>query len=262
MKEVGEFSTTPPIMRAYVINMDSARDRWKSMEEAFAATRIPLVRIPAVDRRGLTFPHPQYAEHLYHWFHGRQSNPSEVGCYLSHVAACHAFLATEERHALICEDDVNLRPDFESTLNAAMAHAGCWNVLRLTGLAEGVPLTVRWLVAGRRLCISLGRLKGAGVYVVDRAAAAAFAERLLPMRLPWDHALDREWFCGLKAAYVLPFPASQTERGFRTSIQNSSKPKLPRLQRWLCTYPYQAVNELTRWIARGWHFLNWKFSGQ
>ena len=249
----------PLLIRAYVINMDTAPERWQWMEETFAATRIPLVRVPAVDRQALTFPHPQYAERLYHWFHGRQSNPSEVGCYLSHVAACRAFLATGERHALICEDDITLRPDFESILEAAMAHAGRWNVLRLTGLAEGVPLTVRPLTAGRSLCISLGRLKGAGVYVVDRAAAAAFAEKLLPMCLPWDHAFDREWVCGLKAAYVLPFPASQTERGFRSSIQCGGARKLLRLQRWLGTYPYQAMNEVTRWIARGWHYLWWKF---
>jgi glycosyl transferase family 25 len=248
-------------MRAYVINMDSASDRWKAIEETFAPTRIALVRVPAVDRRALTFPHPGYAEHLYHWFHGRESNPFEVGCYLSHIAACRTFLATEEMHALICEDDITLGPDFEAMLDAAMAHAKRWNVLRLTGLSEGVPLTVRPLNAGRRLCISLGRLKGAGVYVVDRAAAAAFVEKLLPMRLPWDHAFDREWFCGLRAAYVLPFPASQTERGFRSSIQKGGKRKLLKLQRWLGTYPYQIVNELTRWVARGWHFLSWKLAG-
>ena len=249
-------------MRAYVINMDSAQDRWTAMEETFAGTKIALQRVPAVDGAALTFPHPDYAENLYHWLHGRESNPREVGCYLSHVAACRAFLATDETHALICEDDITLGPDFEPVLADALTDAHRWNVLRLTGLAEGVPLTVRPLVAGHRLCVSLGRLKGAGVYVVDRAAAEAFATDLLPMRLPWDHAFDREWFSGLRAAYVLPFPASQVERGFRSSIQKGGKRQLLKLQRWFGTYPYQVANEFSRWIARGAYFLSWKFGGR
>ncbi len=248
-------------MRAYVINLDSAPERWAAMAEMFAGTKIALQRVPGVDGGALVFPHRDFAEPLYRWFHGRESNPREVGCYLGHLAACRVFLATGETHALICEDDITLGPDFERVLGDALQHVRHWNVLRLTGLAEGVPLGVRPLVADHRLCVSLGRLKGAGAYVVDRAAARAFTERLLPMRLPWDHAFDREWFWGLKAAYVLPFPASQTERGFRSSIQGGGKRRLLKLQRWLGTYPYQIVNELTRWLARGVQFLSWKLAG-
>jgi glycosyl transferase family 25 len=247
-------------MRAYIINMDSAQDRWAAMEEAFAGTRFTLQRVPAVDGGALRFPHPDYAEGLYRWLHGRESNPREVGCYLSHVAACRAFLASGEEYGLICEDDITLGPDFERVLDDALRHARHWNILRLAALAQGMPLRVRPLTAGRHLCVSLGRLKGAGAYVVDRAAARAFAERLLPMRLPWDHAFDREWFQGLKAAYVLPFPASQTERDFRSSIQKGGKRRLLKFQRWLGTYPYQFANEITRWLARGAHFVAWKLA--
>ena len=45
-------------------------------------------------------------------------------------------------------------------------------------------------------------------------AARALVAGLLPMRLPFDHAFDREWFFGLRAATVLPSPCSQIESDF------------------------------------------------
>ena len=79
----------------------------------------------------------------------------------------------------------------------------------------------------------------------------AFAVRL-PMWLPFDHAVDREWHFGLRAAYVLPFPCSQTEAGFRPSIQTGKTGKTRSRLRWLTTHPCQAGNEMTRWLFRGW----------
>jgi glycosyl transferase family 25 len=110
------------------------------------------------------------------------------------------------------------------------------------------------------ICVNFGRLKGAGAYVVDRKAAEAFVARLLPMWLPWDHACDREWFQGLRAASVLPFPISQTDSGFKSSIQGSSRKPLPSWRRWYSAYPYQAVNEVSRWAVRCVSFLRWKLA--
>ena len=111
-----------------------------------------------------------------------------------------------------------------------------------------MPLT--GLRDDHQLCISVGRMKGAGAYVVDRAAARAFFQNLRPMWLPFDHAFDREWCYGLRAACVIPFPSSQTEQRFRSSIQSGTRGKLAAGSRWLTTYPFQAYNEVGRWIFR------------
>jgi glycosyl transferase family 25 len=237
----------------YILNLDAATDRWAFMEAAFRPTAFRIHRVPAVNGNSLELPIAEFAEGDYRWYHGRSTNPREVGCYLSHIRACEAFLRSDQQHALICEDDIILQPHFEAVLDAALRHAGSWNVLRLSGLSNGTPVRVASLTEGHALHVSLGRLKGAGAYIVDRAAAAAFAAKLLPMWLPYDHAMDREWFYGLRAAVVLPFPVSQTESGFRSSIQAGKSRQLGKLRRWFTTYPYQAFNEISRWIFRGLH---------
>ena len=242
-------------MQAFVINLDTAADRWQAIADRFARTQIPIARVPAISGAALQLPIPEFHERGFRRRHGRATNPREIGCYLSHVAAMRAFLETNDTHGLICEDDIVPGPEFDAAIESALIHARHWNVLRVTGLGIGKPLTVRALSGAFRLCISLGRVKGAGAYVVDRTAARAFVDRLLPMWLPFDHAVDREWCFGLKAAYILPFPCSQTEAGFRSSIQTGKTGKTRSPRRWLTTYPYQAGNEMMRWVFRSARFV-------
>ena len=248
-------------MRAFIINLDSATDRWAFIQAAFAGSQLTLCRVSAVNGKTLTLPHAQYSERLYRWFHGRTPNPRELACYLSHLKAMEAFLATDEKHALIVEDDLVLRPDFDAAIGTAMQYARAWNILRVTGLSRGHPLTLARLSDKYSLCVSFGRLKGSGAYVIDRVAARALLSRLLPMRLPYDHALDREWFLGLRAAYISPFPASQIESPFLSSVQPGIYLKLSRARRTLTTYPYQACNEIMRWFFRGAAYLRFKLLG-
>lgn len=248
-------------MRAYLINLDAATDRRAHMERAFAATGLPLVRVPAIDGRAIALPDPGYSERLYHRRHGRTTKPGEIGCYFSHLHAIDTFLTSGDEHGLICEDDLNLLPHFDATLAAALRTARHWNVLRLSGLSPGHPRPVADLGHDRQLCVNFGRLKGAGAYVLDRRGAERFAHGLLPMWLPWDHAVDREWPLGLRACSVFPFPVSQTDRLFRSSIQGGHARKLPKWRRWATTYPYQIVTELSRWAHRGTHYLRLKLAG-
>lgn len=243
-------------LNAYIINLDSAKDRWSFVEQSFVGTRFTVCRISGVDGYALKLPIPEYSEALYRCFHGRPTAPGHVGCYLSHVKAMKAFLATDDEYALIGEDDLTLRPDFEEALTAALRHSKHWNILRLTGLSRGRPAALAKLCGDYSLCVGFGRLKGTGAYVVDRAAAKALSTGMLPMRLPIDHAMDREWFFGLRAASILPFPASQLDSGFRSSIQRGKSLKLSTLRRCFTTYPYQAAHELTRWLFRSWQYVS------
>lgn len=238
-------------MRAYVINLDSATDRWTFIREKFAGTPFELVRIPAINGRDLTLPHRDFDEPRYRQRHGRTPSLGEIGCYLSHVRALETFFATDERHALICEDDLTPQPGFVETVDAAMKTSAHWNILRLSGLQPGHPQAVASLGRGAELVINFGRLKGTGAYLVDRLAAQELTAGLLPMWVPYDHALDREWSYGLRSSMVLPFPISQTASGHRSSVQTGfDSRRLPAWQRWLTTYPYQLGNESLRLLFR------------
>ncbi|CAN5429835.1 glycosyltransferase family 25 protein [soil metagenome] len=247
--------TNHPTIQAYVINLEGAIKRWTHIQKMFAEAGMIFERVPAIDGKSIKLEPAQYSESWYRFLHGRVTNPSELGCYLSHLQAMHRFLETDSEFALICEDDITFGPELATVLAAVLARPRFWNILRLSGLSDGHPLRVEPVYGDFFFCISLGRIKGAGAYLIDRKAARVFTTRLLPMKLPYDHALDREWFYQLKAAAILPFPVNQKQKRFGSSIQTYAQPKLSRFRRWLTTYPYQAGNELMRWLFRGASYL-------
>lgn len=243
---------------AYVINLDCAPERWTHIEKAFATTTMQLHRVSAVDGNDIALPSPHFDAVRFRLFHGRLINIYEVACYLSHLKALQAFLETKEKYALICEDDIFLKPELEDVLHKALQFSSSWNILRLTGLSSNAGLFLQKLTPSYSLSLQLGRLKGAGAYVVDRKAASSFLKGLLPIWLPWDHAFDREWVFGLKALSVTPFLISQTDEKFESAIQKNSQPKLSSLQRYLTTYPYQCFNEISRCFFRSVAWIQFK----
>jgi glycosyl transferase family 25 len=256
---------THPQVQAYVINLEGATKRWKHIQEIFATAGMAFERIEAVNGKTLKLEPGLFAEAWYHSLHGRVTNPSELGCYLSHLAGLRRFLATAADLALMCEDDITFAPDLPTIITAALSRPRFWNVLRLSGMSEGHPLRIGPVCGAYDLCTSLGRIKGTGAYLIDRKAAKAFTTRLLPMKLPYDHAIDREWFYNLRAATVVPFPVNQKQKRFGSSIQTYAQPKLPGWRRWCTTYPYQAANELLRWtfrtgsyLAARLHYRSWR----
>lgn len=250
-------------MLAYVINLDSATDRWRHMTTAFQATGLRLVRVSALEGSATPAPSDQFSPAGYHRRHGREINMFEVACYLSHLKALATFLDSGVHEtAIIMEDDVTPIPDVNAVTREALNFSRNWDVLRLSGLSRGNPIRVRKLTSGHSICVNLGRLKGAGAYMINRNAARRFLNHLLPITLPFDHAMDREWWWGLKAAYVLPFPISQTESRFRSSVQHNSKRKLSCARRLATTYPYQAFNELNRYLFRLCAFAGWKANSE
>jgi len=244
-----------PAIPAYVINLESAVKRWRHVQKIFADAEIAFSRVPAIDGKTLTLEPSIYSERGYRFLHGRETNPSEVGCYLSHLRAWQSFLETGAEIGLICEDDISFGPELVTVISNVLALPRFWNLLRLSGLSQAAPLKVRQLDSRQWLCINLGRIKGSGGYLIDRKAAQTLASRLLPMKLPFDHALDREWWHRLTAASIIPYPINQIQKRFGSSIQTYAEPKFPRYRRWLTTYPYQACNETMRLLFRSALFI-------
>src|SRR5689334_18487862 len=96
-----------PSIPAYVINLDGAAKRWRHVQKIFAEAGISFSRVPAIDGKTLKLEPSIYSEHWYRFRHGRETNPSEVGCYLSHLKAWQWFLETNSELGLICEDDIS-----------------------------------------------------------------------------------------------------------------------------------------------------------
>ncbi len=237
-------------LATFLINLDRAPDRLAAMESRLAALGLPFARVPAVDGRRLAFPHPDFSEPSYKLLHGRRTSPAEVGCYLSHVACARAFLEGDADLALILEDDAAFEPDLLDTLDRAALQPEVWDLLRLTTVSSGRAIPVRPLGNGRSLAIALTREKGSGAYLVNRRAARWIARDLVPMRLAYDIAYDLEYLRGLKAAFVLPMPASQIGPEPSQVQVGIQQVKLPRW-RYLTVLPYRTFLEVSRLLCRG-----------
>lgn len=237
-----------------LINMDSATDRLAAMTEKLAPTGLVAERVAGIVGRDIRFPIPEFSELSYKLLHGRRTTPAEVGCYLSHVACAERLLESDADFALILEDDVSFAPDILDTIDLAACHAKDWDVLRLTTVNRGRKFAFRGLGNGRSLAIALTREKGAGAYVINRAAAKWITGRLVPMRLAYDIAFDLEYLAGLKAAFVHPLPASQYS-DHETQIQNNLRNYRLPWWRYITVLPYRAWLETSRFLLRGLRLL-------
>jgi glycosyl transferase, family 25 len=232
-------------IHAYIINLDSARDRWKYVESNFTNIGIPFSRVAGVNGSKLELPLPEYSAVRYRLCHGRRTNLAEVGCYLSHIKCLKEFLASSNDYAVICEDDIKPKNDLKCVLEAAIEYGQSWDILRICGFHNPHSVPYVKLVNDYSLSVTLTRFTGAGAYVLGRRGAEVLAKKLLPMKLPFDHAFDREWFYGLRAASITPRPVDQFRHNFKTQIVRT-KFKLPWYVRYLTVFPYQAFNETAR----------------
>jgi glycosyl transferase family 25 len=177
------------------------------MTEQLEVIGVAWQRVPAFDGRTLgPLPWPDYDRAAYDSNWGKSHNPNELGCYLSHIKALRAFLASNHEFALILEDDALIRGDLIAVLNSLVAIRSRWDVVKLAGIHWAMPVTVQPLPGAMRLVAFLQRNTGSAAYVVNRRAATAYVRHLLPMSVPYDHAFDQVWRYGLRMRGVLPFP--------------------------------------------------------
>ena len=192
---------------AYLINLDRSPQRLAAMVPRLEALGLPWKRIAAVDGNDFgALPWPGYDDRAYTRNWGKSHHPNEVACYLSHVRTLEAFLADGGAFALILEDDGAFDPGLKAVLQDLLALSGSWDAVKLAGHHSGMPATVARLGHGRRLVAFLQRQTGSAAYLVSRKAAAAYVAKLLPMRVPFDHAFDQVWRFGLVLRGVVPLP--------------------------------------------------------
>ena len=236
-------------LSTYLINLDRSPERRFRMEAKLMARGLEFERVSAVDGRQLVLPVTDFDEEGYRRRHGRNGNPYEIGCYLSHVECARRMLAAGAAHALVLEDDLFLEEDIVPALSAALNEQGEWDILRLSTVNRGRKFRLKALTPYRSLAISLTREKGSGAYLINRRAAKWIAEDLIPMRLPYDLAFDLEHLAGLRGRFIHPQPVRQSaERG--SLIQNELRRfRLP-ASRYLTVLPYRAFYEFSRFVAR------------
>jgi len=244
-RDAGENGGVVERLHTWVINLDRAPERLARARAQLDALGLPWTRLVAVDARALR---PEQAalldEPAYRRKHGMAPSMGELGCYLSHLEAMRALLASPHEFALILEDDVLLHASLPAVLEGLVAHAARWDMVKLSAVHSGTPVRYAQVAPGHWLAVMLSRCTGASAYVVSRAAAEAYLAGMLPMSLPYDHAFDHGWRLGLKVRLVTPTPCGHDDVITSTIISAPNR-KFSKWRRW-STYAYRLGNELRR----------------
>lgn len=181
--------------RAYVINLDRAPERMDAMRNKLEKAGIDYVRVPAIDGKKVSFGPREIDEEGYRHCHGKRSTPTEIACYVSHYEAVQAFLASDDEVALIMEDDATASPTLRDAIEELLNYPDKWDMIKLAGPDSGsrrCPLKVAELEHGI-LAVNLFFHSSSAAYLVNRSTAQRMVERLLPMKLPYDHEITRFW---------------------------------------------------------------------
>jgi glycosyl transferase family 25 len=198
--------------KCVVINLARSTARLQSIANQLTAARIPFDRFEALDG-GLIDPdrYPNFDQKLYEKRHGKAPTANEIACFMSHIGVMRAFLASDAKRCLVLEDDAVFEPDLANIVREPDHAAEDWDIALLYGNHSGAPCTLRKLGSQHQLVGFFFRQTRAVAYVINRKAAEAYIDNLLPMSLPIDVDFDRTWDFDIRFRGVLPFPV-QTGR--------------------------------------------------
>lgn len=238
---------TPEGVRIYVINLDRSPQRLQDITIQLSKFGLQFHRITAVDGK-LATPAQRALldEKTYQHRHGKTPLPGELGCYLSHTEAIAEFLQSQYQFAVILEDDAILESGFLSVLRYLSGHADQWDMVKLSGVHSGTPVPIHRVDEQYRLSVMFSKCTGSSAYAINRKAAQAYNNGLLPMTLPYDHEFDKGWAYGIKVRAVTPFVVTHNEQAPTTIVATGAGDrKFRKMQRW-SAHIYRLKTELQR----------------
>jgi glycosyl transferase family 25 len=175
---------------------------------------------------------------------------AEIGCYLSHVQAMRQFLRTDKKYLLLFEDDASPEPDFMRVIEQLLEVPEQWDVVKLSGFHNPYVIHSNHLINGYVYGVPTTRHCNTAAVLYNRKAAQQFIECMLPMSLPFDHALEQPWLYDVKLRVVKPSPV-QAGDGAESTIVGTKTQKFKWYRR-LGTYGFRIKNELQRLVWSVW----------
>lgn len=187
----------------FVINLDDSPGRLAQIRAQLDNVGRSFQRVMAIDGRRLALADvPAYDELATRRYMGRSLLGGEIGCYLSHLRAAEAFLATGQEAGFVLEDDalVNaaLFPVAEAAADwlAATGRKG-WRLINL-GYPPSFAITPLKSFAGEgrryELCAAHYFPMGAFALLWSRRGAEEFLDVAWRIRAPVDNTI-RHWLC-------------------------------------------------------------------
>lgn len=178
---------------------------------------------------------------------GQSLLPGKVGCYYSHLAIWRELAVSDHPVGLILEDDVVFHKEFNAALDAALAEADQWDLLRLNATRARFPVlrgrAGRWQINGY-----LGRFTGNGAYLIKASQAARISSSIGTMRWSFEYEIGRFFEHNYRFAGLEPFPSHIEDYG-ESQIVGTNNAMLEK-QHWLRRLPHfgqKVASYIRRW---------------
>jgi glycosyl transferase family 25 len=199
-----KFETTDD-PHVFLINLDRSRNRLQHMAKQASSLGLAFERIPAVEGANV----PDWLRSEFDTPHAM--SPGEVGCYASHLVVAQHVVARGLPYAVVLEDDVELAPDFKTTIRAAIdAAPPGWDLIHASSVFKA-PVIHLGALSDRSHLVQYTRMPvNTAAYVVSNRGAR---KRLSPMvrSRPVDMDNRYAWLQRLEIFGVYPAPAEQRE---------------------------------------------------
>jgi glycosyl transferase, family 25 len=185
----------------YVINLADCHERLENTTASLCGAGLEFSRFDAVDARNRqTTDFPEYDDQMARRRYGRPLFSGEIGCFLSHKGCVDLFLKSEQRFALIVEDDLSVSEEFGDFLLQVVrwldqSYCGSWDVVNLGNSPKKHFTKVKHFnLRNERLDLCAAHYFPLGTFALlwNRAGAISFEERSRTIYAPIDQFL-RDW---------------------------------------------------------------------
>ncbi|UWQ95352.1 glycosyltransferase family 25 protein [Rhodobacteraceae bacterium M385] len=254
---LARYTVTEGTWPSYVVNLADNTARMENARAQLDAQGIHFTRVEAVWGADLT---PEQVAEVYDEKANRRRGKQdlvagELGCYLSHIKAWQAIVASDAPGGFVFEDDFKVKGDLAEVLRALSAREDLdWDVVKLfsinndPGMISASPLVGAFSLGTpyRVPTTMLG-------YGLKRASAAALLKRCVPFFRPIDEDHKFFWEHGQRIALVQP---NSLEVGDEQAVTGTigdarrSRSKSDALRKLKYQLDYQIRLRWHRWAGR------------
>jgi glycosyl transferase family 25 len=215
----------------YLINLADNTARLDNSTAQFMAQAIPFERIDAVNGWALT---PSEIGQNYDVAANKTHAKaplvaSEIGCYLSHIAAWKRIANGDAAGGFVFEDDFLADNTLAATLADLTVTQNDWDMVKLFSFDQSPNVILETALGAKRLVIPYRVPTCLIGYGMTKQAAKKLLTQVPPFFRPVDEDQKFFWETDLKTALVLPSPIvvgdQQTATGTIGAQRRKLKPK-------------------------------------
>ena len=198
--------------QVFVISLKSSTDRRARIQGELEALGFAFRFVDGIDLRDTDIRnHPDYDGARRRMYFGRDLEPGELGCLLSHREVYRRIVDEEIPCALVLEDDARLEADLPQVLISIINSKIEWDMIRFLDKKKVYRKKCRhigMLDAKHELARLPTNSGGAYGYLLTRRAAARLLDLMEKNWLQNDVLHSRSWQTGLTAYIVRPSPVT------------------------------------------------------